>query len=76
MTTELRIPKLGVSMEEGTLAAWIAADGDRVSEGAELYSLETDKTVQAIESPGSGVLRIIGKPGETYPVGELIGVLD
>jgi pyruvate/2-oxoglutarate dehydrogenase complex dihydrolipoamide acyltransferase (E2) component len=71
--TELRIPKLGISMEEAVLSEWLVADNSQVEAGTLIYSLETDKSVQEVESPVAGTLQIIGQVGETYPVGELIG---
>lgn len=76
MSLEIRIPKLGVTMEEATLKDWLVQDGAAVTAGTPLYSLETDKAVQDIEAPAAGTLRIIGQIGATYPVGELIGTLD
>lgn len=76
MATELRIPKLGVSMEEAVLTEWLVANGATVTVGTPVYALETDKSVQEVEAPADGVLTIIGEAGETYPVGELIGRLD
>lgn len=76
MATELRIPKLGVSMEEAVLTEWLVANGAAVTVGTPVYALETDKSVQEVEAPADGVLTIIGEAGETYPVGELIGRLD
>ncbi len=76
MSTELRIPKLGISMEEAILTEWLVADGTAVTTGTPIYSLETDKSVQEVEAPADGTLAIIGETGETYPVGELIGRLD
>lgn len=76
MATEIRIPQLGVSMQEGTLVEWSASDGSHVTKGAILYLLETDKTTQEIESPVDGTLRIIVAAGEEHPVGTLIGEID
>ncbi len=76
LSTELRIPMLSMAMEEGTLAEWLVADGAAVEAGAPIYSLESDKSVQEVEAPVTGIIRIIGKVGETYPVGELIGTID
>lgn len=59
-------------MEEGTLAEWLAQDGTEVSEGQPLYALESDKSVQEIESPASGKLRILSTVGEVYKVGDLL----
>jgi len=72
----LNIPKLGVSMTEGTLVEWLVSDGDSVSAGDVLYRLETDKVENDIEAPVDGVVRISGEEGETYDVGTQIGSID
>lgn len=76
MSAEVRIPKLGMSMTEGVLVEWLVDDGAIVEEGAPIYTLETDKANQEVESPASGKLRIIAKVGETYAVGELVAHID
>ncbi|MEM8918251.1 MAG: biotin/lipoyl-containing protein [Pseudomonadota bacterium] len=77
MATEIRIPKLGFSMESGILAEWLVPDGSDVSEGQDIYALENDKSTQEVESPASGKLKIIvSETGEEYPVGELIGIIE
>jgi pyruvate/2-oxoglutarate dehydrogenase complex dihydrolipoamide acyltransferase (E2) component len=76
MSTEIRIPKIGVSMTEGTISEWCAADGAEVIAGQPLYSLELDKSTNEIEAPASGTLRIIGATGVAYPVGELVATIE
>jgi pyruvate/2-oxoglutarate dehydrogenase complex dihydrolipoamide acyltransferase (E2) component len=73
MATTLRIPKAAVSMREGTLVAWLVADGATVSEGEPLYTLELEKSTMDVESPAAGVIRQTGVAGTTYKVGEVIG---
>jgi pyruvate/2-oxoglutarate dehydrogenase complex dihydrolipoamide acyltransferase (E2) component len=73
MAMTLTIPKLEMSMVEGTLAEWVAADGAAVSEGQVIYILETDKTARDIEAPTSGTLVHKAAAGETYEVGFEIG---
>ena len=73
MTTTLTIPKLEMSMSEGTLAEWKVADGAAVTEGEVIYILETDKTARDIEAPVSGKLVHKVAAGETYDVGTEIG---
>lgn len=73
MTTTLRIPKAAVSMREGTLVAWLVADGATVAEGEPIYTLELEKSTMDVESPAAGVLRQTGVAGTTYKVGEVIG---
>ena len=76
MAIEVLFPKIGFSMEEGTLAEWLAADGASVKEGEPLYALESDKSVQAIEAPASGKLKIIAAVGEVYKVGDVLGTIE
>jgi pyruvate/2-oxoglutarate dehydrogenase complex dihydrolipoamide acyltransferase (E2) component len=75
MATEIRIPKLGVSMTEGTLTEWLATDGATIEAGTPLYALEMDKSTNEIEAPVSGTLTIIAQPGEIYEVGALIATI-
>ncbi len=76
MTTEIKIPAIGMSMAEGTLTEWLVDDGAMVEKGQFIYCLELDKSVQEIESPASGILKQIGVAGETYDVGTLIGEIS
>ena len=76
MGIPINIPKLGVSMSEGTLVEWLVQDGDQVTEGQLLYRIETDKVENDVEAPVSGVVRITGEEGETYEVGEPIGEIE
>ena len=73
MSTILTIPKLEMSMVEGTLAQWVVADGSPVKEGDVIYVLETDKTSRDIEAPASGTLVHKAPAGETYDCGIEIG---
>ncbi|GAB2964727.1 lipoyl domain-containing protein [Amycolatopsis acidiphila] len=75
MAFELNIPQLGVSMTEGELVEWLVEDGAGVRAGDPVYLLATDKTETEIEAPVDGVLRIKAEPGETYPVGTVVGEL-
>jgi len=76
MSTPISIPKLGVSMSEGTLVEWLVADGDTVQPGDILYRIETDKVENEIEAPVAGVVHQSGVAGETYDVGTQIGSID
>ncbi|MFN3452721.1 MAG: biotin/lipoyl-containing protein [Sphingorhabdus sp.] len=76
MATEILLPKIGFSMNEGQIAEWLFADGEEVVEGEALYLLEADKSANEVEAPASGILRISGIEGETYAVGTVIGTIE
>jgi len=73
MTTQIVLPKLGFSVNEGTVIEWLVANGGEVREGQALYMLESDKSVQEIEAPASGTLKILKPVGETYEAGTVLG---
>jgi pyruvate/2-oxoglutarate dehydrogenase complex dihydrolipoamide acyltransferase (E2) component len=72
LTTEVLMPKLGFSMNEGVVSQWLVGDGSLVETGQMLYSLESDKSVQEIEAPAAGVLKILAPAGGTYSVGHVL----
>ena len=76
MATDIVLPKLGFSMTEGQIAEWLAVDGQQVTEGEPLYSLEADKSTNEVEAPASGILRILAEVGETYEVGTVLGRIE
>ncbi|NWK98281.1 dihydrolipoamide acyltransferase [Sphingobium lactosutens] len=76
MATEIILPKLGFSMNEGTLAEWLVADGGEVKAGEPLFALESDKSTQEVEAPVSGMLKILKQPGEVYEVGTILGEIS
>ncbi|MBU6206383.1 MAG: biotin/lipoyl-binding protein [Alphaproteobacteria bacterium] len=76
MATEILLPKLGFSMNEGQVAEWLVADGAVVKEGEPLFALEADKSTNEVEAPATGTLRIIAQVGETYPVGTVLGHIE
>lgn len=75
MAFEVLLPKIGFSMNEGTLAEWLVEDGGQAVEGQPLYALESEKSTQEVESPASGTLKIIAQIGETYEVGTLLATI-
>lgn len=76
MSVEILLPKIGFSMNEGQIAEWLAKDGDEVTEGQPLFSLEADKSTNEVEAPATGKLRIVGEVGETYEVGTVLGYIE
>jgi pyruvate dehydrogenase E2 component (dihydrolipoamide acetyltransferase) len=53
----LTMPKWGLSMQEGTIVEWLAAEGDEIAAGEEIAEIETEKVNNAFEAPISGLLR-------------------
>jgi pyruvate dehydrogenase E2 component (dihydrolipoamide acetyltransferase) len=71
----ITMPKWGIEMQQGTITRWHAAAGTAVEKGAPLLDVETDKIVNSVEAPVSGVLRlVIANEGSTENVGALIAV--
>jgi pyruvate dehydrogenase E2 component (dihydrolipoamide acetyltransferase) len=74
--TAVRMPKLGMTMEEGTLVEWRVPPGGRVEKGQILLVIESEKNEAEIEATASGFLRhTYVSPGETAPCGALLGAL-
>jgi len=59
MVTIVKMPKLGLTMTEGTIVKWLKKEGDFVEKGESLVEIETDKAVMPIEAQASGILRKI-----------------
>jgi pyruvate dehydrogenase E2 component (dihydrolipoamide acetyltransferase) len=78
MAQTITIPRLGWNMEEGVFAGWLKPDGAEVRAGDTIFTLESDKATEDIESLDSGILRIAPggpNPGDRIAVGVVIGYL-
>lgn len=75
MAVEFAMPKLGLTMESGTILRWLVPDRAEVTSGQSVLLVETDKVETEIESSGSGVLAQTGEAGEEYLCGVRIGWL-
>ena len=74
MATELLMPKLGLTMTEGTIDEWKKKEGDTIQKGEIIYSVATDKLTNDVESDCDGVLlKILVKEGETVPCKTAVG---
>src|SRR5699024_4177048 len=62
MAKEIVMPKLGLTMTEGTVSKWLKNEGDAVKEGEPLFEVETDKLTNTIEASASGTLLKIYVP--------------
>jgi pyruvate dehydrogenase E2 component (dihydrolipoamide acetyltransferase) len=76
MATQVVMPKLSPTMEEGQLARWLKQEGDAVSMGEPLAEIDTDKATMEMQSLGNGVLRkILIQEGESAPLGQVIAII-
>jgi len=74
MAAELLMPKLGLTMTEGTIDEWKKKEGDTVAKGEIIYSVATDKLTNDVEADCDGVLlKIVVKEGETVPCKTVVG---
>ena len=75
MATEFNMPKLGLTMEEGTILRWLVADGEQVAAGHAVLLVETDKVETEVECPADGRIQLLGREGDTYQCGQQIAWL-
>jgi 2-oxoglutarate dehydrogenase E2 component (dihydrolipoamide succinyltransferase) len=77
MTVEIKVPPLGESVSEATIASWSKKAGDYVNQDELLAVLETEKVNLEVNAPSAGVLKEIKfASGETVKVGSIIGLID
>src|SRR4051794_34271313 len=73
MATDVLMPRLSYSMEEGTVLKWIVQPGGEVKRGEPLVEIETDKANMTYEADSDGVLiEVLAQEGETLPIGQVI----
>jgi len=77
MATSIRMPQLGESVVEGTIARWLKAEGQTIARDEPLVEVITDKVNVEMPSPVAGVLRrIVAAEGAVVAVGEEIAVVE
>ncbi len=67
--SEIVMPRLSDTMEEGTILRWLKHDGEHVARGEELVEIETDKAAMTYESDSEGTLQTLAREGDTLAVG-------
>jgi pyruvate dehydrogenase E2 component (dihydrolipoamide acetyltransferase) len=76
MATQVIMPKLSPTMEEGQVSRWLKQEGDKVSMGEPLAEIDTDKATMEMQALSAGVLRkILIKEGESAPLGQPIAII-
>jgi len=76
MPVDIKVPPVGESVSEGTIARWLKKEGDLVKQDEPVYELETEKATQEVPAPATGVLHIQAKEGTTLPIGSVVGSID
>lgn len=76
MPVQVLLPKVGFTMEEAEISEWLIPDGAEVVEGQPLFSFESDKSTQEVESPASGRLRILQETGVIVKVGSILAEIE
>jgi pyruvate dehydrogenase E2 component (dihydrolipoamide acetyltransferase) len=73
LATDVTMPRLSDSMEEGTVLKWLVEEGGEVKRGEPLVEIETDKANMTYEADTDGtVISIVAQEGDTLPIGEVI----
>ena len=76
MAVEIKVPSVGESISEGTLARWLKPDGAIVHANDPLFELETEKATTEVVSPVDGRLAIAVPEGRTVPIGSVVGRIE
>jgi pyruvate/2-oxoglutarate dehydrogenase complex dihydrolipoamide acyltransferase (E2) component len=77
MKVKIKVPRLGLTVEDAVVMEWHKKVGDSVEAGEIIGVIEADKATVELESPATGTLaEIIGEIGETYEIGEALAVLE
>jgi len=77
MTIEIKVPSLGESVVEATVAKWYKNEGDAVALDEPLLELETDKVTLEVPAPSNGrIEKISASEGSTVEVGAILGLID
>ena len=75
MANDFLMPKLGLTMEEGTILQWLVDDGAAVEPGTAVMLIETDKVESEVEASSSGRLHRLAAEGDTVTCGAVVGLL-
>lgn len=74
--SEITMPRLSDTMQEGTISQWLKQPGDQIKKGDILAEIETDKASMDLESYDTGVLeQILVQAGETVPIGQVVAII-
>ena len=69
------MPKLGLTMTEGTITEWVVDAGEKVEKGSVVMLIETDKVEAEVEADADGIVQYVANVGDTLEPGEVVGWL-
>ena len=76
MVTKVVMPRLSLTMKEGTVVQWFKKEGDTVQKGEPLVEVLSEKVTYDVEAPESGILhKILASEGSNVPIGQAIGIV-
>src|SRR5271154_4441717 len=76
MTAEIKVPTLGESVTEATVARWLKQPGETVARDEPVVELETDKVTLEVPAPEAGIIgEILAAEGTNVPVGAILGII-
>ena len=76
MSLEVKIPSVGESITSGVISAWHKADGEAVTKGDTILTLDTDKVSTDLTAEESGVIHILSQAGEEVNIGQVVAVIE
>jgi 2-oxoglutarate dehydrogenase E2 component (dihydrolipoamide succinyltransferase) len=76
MSLEVKIPSVGESITSGVISAWHKAEGEAVTKGDTLLTLDTDKVSTDLAAEESGVIRIKAAVGEEVAIGQVVAIIE
>lgn len=76
MSTEVKVPAVGESISSGLLSVWHRKDGDHVTSGEVLFTLETDKVSTEVNATETGILKVLAAEGEEVKIGQVVATIE
>jgi 2-oxoglutarate dehydrogenase E2 component (dihydrolipoamide succinyltransferase) len=76
MAVDIKVPSVGESITQGTIARWLKKDGAQVRTDEPLFELETEKATQEVPAPAAGVLHITIAEGQGVAIGSVVGTIE
>lgn len=76
MSVDVKVPSVGESISEVTIASWLKKDGDQVKMDEAICSIESDKATLEISAPAAGKLKVMAAEGQVVKIGTIVASVD